>query len=285
VPRGITSAAVVFDSADDARRGLGLRDELISFVAGESPRDFSDIDGLGDEAIAFRNGGYDVPPGAGVIWRNGNMLAVVFAGGIGLGRERAPGVAVGLARKQQARIEHPKPPRNTDDDERQLQLDNPELDVPVYWLGTRFDPSGALPALKLYKGRAYPGGGRPEIGFEVELDYERGVRIHLWKPAAWQRAKHGLPGRLVLADGCTRATPVAIEGGKAVIYAGYAKPSQPPCPERPPDLFFANATLDDVVVRINAPLCFYPCSQRVGKDPYNSAAGMEAVLRGLRLRR
>lgn len=286
VARGVTSGAVVFDDPADARRGLELRDDLIRFVTAESPRGFSDVPDLGDEAVAFQNAGFDVTPGAGVLWRNGNMLAVLFAGGTGIGREKAQEIAMALARKQQMRIENPAPAVETTEDDRDLELDDPELEIPVYWLGKEFDPPGDLPSLELYKGRSYPGGGRAELGFSADLDYEGGVTLNLWQPAAWERAKRGLPGRLVWADGCTRSTELRLPKGRAVVYAGYAKPSEPPCPGRPPDRFLAHAYLGGVLVRVNPVLCLYPCGARPTgpRDPYNSREGMEAVLRGLRLR-
>ncbi len=284
--RAVNSGAVVLDTAGDARRALKLREELVQFLTGESPRGFTDARDFGHDALTFTNGGFDVPTGAGVIWRNKNMVAVVFAGGIGLDAEKAPEAAMSLARKQQARIDQrAAPPPMTDD--RELELDNPALEIPVYWLGKEFDPPGSLPRLELYKGRSYPGGGRSEIGFNADLDYRGGVMLNLWKPEAWERAKRGLPGRLVWSDGCTRATEIKLPRGRAVLYAGYAKPSNPPCPTAKPDIFLAHVFLPGVVVRVNPVLCLYPCSERPSgpRDPYTSRAAIEAVVRGLRLRR
>jgi hypothetical protein len=285
--RAVQSGAVVLDTADDARRALTLRKELIQYITGESPRDFAGAGDFGPDAATFTNGGFDVPPGVGVVWRNGNMVAVVLAGGLGLDPEQAPQAAMSLAHKQQARIDSrtPRPVATTTDD-RELELDNPALEIPVYWLGTEFDPPGSLPRLELYKGRSYPGTGRPEIGFNADLDYRGGVTLNLWKPEAWEKAKSGLPGRLVWSDGCTRATEIKLPRGRAVLYAGYAKPSNPPCPTAKPDLFLAHVFLPGVVVRVNPVLCLYPCSARSPsvRDPYNSRPGIEDVVRGLRLR-
>ena len=285
--RVVKSGAVVVDRADEARHALKLRKDLIQFVTGESPRGFGEAGDFGHDAATFTNGGFDVPPGAGLVWRNGNMVAVVFAGGPGLDRAQAAHAAMSLARKQQDRIDSrepasPSPPT----DDRELELDNPALEIPVYWLGTRFDPPGSLPPLELYKGRSYPGTGRSELGFNADLDYRGGVTLNLWKPEAWEQAKSGLPGRLVWSDGCTRATEIKLPRGRAVLYAAYAKPSNPPCPAAKPDIFLAHVYLPGVVVRVNPVLCLYPCSSRSpsARDPYNSRAGIEAVVRGLRIR-
>jgi hypothetical protein len=78
VPRAVDSGAVVFDDEADARRGIELREDLITFVSGETPRDFEEVPEFGHEPMRFRNPGFDVQPGAGVIWRNGNMIAVAL---------------------------------------------------------------------------------------------------------------------------------------------------------------------------------------------------------------
>jgi hypothetical protein len=283
--RVVKSGAVVVDTPADARRALKVRNDLIEFVTGQFPRDFADAGDLGDEAATFTSRG-GVVPGAGVVWRNGNMVALLFAGGLDLDLQKAREAAMSLARKQQARIENGAPPPTTTTDDRDLELDNPALEIPVYWLGKEFDPAGSLPRLELYKGRSYPGTGRSEIGFNADLDYRGGVMLNLWKPEAWERAKSGLPGRLVWSDGCTRATEIKLPRGRAVLYAGYAKPSNPPCPAAKPDIFLAHVFLPGVLVRVNPVLCLYPCSARPpsARDPYNSRAGIEAVVRGLRLR-
>ena len=68
-----------------------------------------------------------------------------------------------------------------------------------------------------------------------------------------------------------------------MIYAGYAE-RQKRCGQRRRDVFLAHVYLPEVVVSVNVPHCFH-CVRRDGRsDPYNSLAGMRAVVRGLRLR-
>jgi hypothetical protein len=171
----VHSGAIVFDDEADARRGLELRDELISFITGESPRAVEELRDFGHDAVRFRNGGFDVPPGAGVIWRNGNMLAVVFAGGSGLRAEEAPEVALALVLKQQRRIEDPsRSPRDAVDDP-ELPLEDPALDAPVYWLSRAFDPGGEMPPLTFSTAHTYGGSGG-EPSFTAEIDYAADIR-------------------------------------------------------------------------------------------------------------
>jgi hypothetical protein len=292
VPRGVHSGAVVFDDEADARRGLELRDELISFITGESPRAFEELRDFGHEAVRFRNGGFDVPPGAGVIWRNGNMLAVVFAGGSGLTAEKAPDVALELALKQQLRIEDPtRPPRDAVDDP-ELPLEDPALDAPVYWLGRVFDPGGDLPPLTFSTAHTHGGSGG-EPSFTAEIDYAAdsrktsGIKLMVFRPDAFEMFERTIIGRFVRDTPCAKATKVRVRGGYAVVWGGFAKPTRPPCPARPYDRYFAHAFLRGAVVTVNHPLCYYPCRAKPQgtADPYNTPRGLTAVARGLSRRR
>lgn len=56
------------------------------------------------------------------------------------------------------------------------------------------------------------------------------------------------------------------------------------CPARPFGLFFAVVSYEDTVVTVNAPLCILCVGRGVEPDPYDSREGMEAIVRGLRLR-
>jgi hypothetical protein len=291
VPRGVRSGAIVFDDEKDARRGMDVRDDLIRFVTAESPREFSELSGFGREAVLFRNGGFDVPAGAGVLWRNGNMLAVVFAGGVGLRAEQAQEVAVSLARKQQARIEDRKPAPPQKDDP-VLALDDPQLDAPVYWLGREFEPGGGLPSLGFSGAHTYGGsGGEPT--FTAELDYGAedarktyGLKLEVFTPSAFEGFSRSLLGRLVRGTRCAQATRIELPEGRAVIWGGFAKPTSPPCPGKAYDRYFAHVFLEGAVVTVNHPWCIYPClsNPRGTADPYNTPRGLEAVARALKPR-
>jgi hypothetical protein len=291
VPRAVRSGAVVFDDEKDARRGMDVRDDLIEFVTAESPRRYSEVPDFGHEAVLFRNGGFDVPPGAGVLWRNDNMLAVVFAGGAGLDVEKASKVAISLAREQQARIDDPKPAPPQEDDP-ELPLDDPQLDAPVYWLGRQFEPGGGLPSLGFSNAHSYGGsGGEPT--FTAELDYGAenarrtyGLKLAVYTPSAFEGFSRSLLGRLVRGTGCAEASTIDLPKGRAVIWGGFAKPTRPPCPRKPYDRYFAHVFFDGAVVTINHPWCVYPClaNPQGAADPYNTPRGLEAVARALKPR-
>jgi hypothetical protein len=291
VPRSVDSAAVVLDDDGDARRGLELRTELIRFLTGESARGFEVLRDFGHDAMRFRNGGFDVPPGAGVIWRNGNMIAVVFAGGLGLTHESAPDAALALARKQQRRIEDPKPPPRESVADEELPLEDPTLDARVYWLGRDFDPGGNLPSLTFSTAHTYGGSGG-EPSFTAEIDYATDapsstVKLMVFRPDSFEKFERTIIGRFVRDSPCVKATKVRLRGGRATVWGGFAKPARRPCPAKPYDRYFAHVFLRGAVVTVNHPLCYYPCraNPQGTADPYNTPRGLIAVARGLRPRR
>ncbi|HMI99718.1 MAG TPA: hypothetical protein VK488_07805 [Gaiellaceae bacterium] len=291
VPRAVQSRAAVFDSEADARRGMKLRGELLRFMVGLTPRDYTDVPDFGHDAVRFATGGYDMSPSAGVLWRNGNMLAVVFAGGEGMTPEQAAKVAVELARKQQLRIEHPLPAVTPEKMDWELPLDDPTIDVPVYWLGRRFEPGGGLPALMF--ARSDTGTPRGFLNFTAELDYGAqddretyGVKLWVFRPDQFETFEDGVLGRIVSRAPCAKTTKLDIPGGRAVIWGGFAKPTRPPCPNRPYDRYVAHVYLKGAVVTVNESWCIYPCGApfRGTSDPYDTPRGLAALAKGLRVR-
>jgi hypothetical protein len=219
-------------------------------------------------------------PGAGWVWRSGNALNIVFVGGLpGAAARKA---ALEFARKQQARLVSPTPVTRTDTDDRDVSIGRPDLKFPVYWLGRTFDPPGNLPKLELRSAVSQ----RPQDGpgNEGKIDYEGGVALDLWTLEAWKAFSATRLGRFVWSWPCTKAEEVKLDGGRGVIYAGYAVPQTKPCSGRKPDRYLAHAFFNGVVVAVNMAYC-YMCAARGSRDrdPYNSDEGMRAVLEGLRL--
>jgi len=203
---------------------------------------------------------------------------------------------------QQSRIERPTPVPPGVNDDREVALEDPRLGVPVYWLGRRFDPGPALPALRLETASGVYG---PEecLWMAASIDYagrNAGVVLELWKPRRWARFKRT---RLCRANSwsspCARKRVVSLPRGRAELFAGHAPrerkrakpvPSAPParasvsasCPKRPPDDFVAHVYLPRVVVTINMSSC-RRCDTEGGR--YESFRALTAVVRGLRPRR
>jgi hypothetical protein len=270
--RVATSAAYVFLDADGAKQAFQARDELAMWTATLDARKREGVE-LGDEAELLRGRGLN-NPASGLVWRNGNVVAVIIVETANEDATRE------LAAKQQKRLEQPSSPTAMVNDA-ELQLDDPALDLPVYWIGRRFDPPGPLPPLELEL--ANVGGNGP--GQSVQLWYAGGATFDTWEPGAWERFKRTRLGRLIWDSPCATKKVIQVAGGRAEIFHGYGDPTPVgrPCPARPRDRVIAHVYYKDVAVAVNMPYC-YTCARSVSSNPYNTVEGMEVLVRSLRLR-
>jgi hypothetical protein len=242
-PARAQTALLLFDSADDARRAWSFRKALFSRFA----RIFFSTERGMRQGVAFDSRGL-LQRGAGEAWRDDRLVVAVYEEG--LRGEAGRDFARDLAEKQRDRIESPSDP--TEEDDREIGLEDPAIDIPVYWLGRELEPEG-LPTLELDRGEHLRGGG---AGSEVRVDYRAdggGVTLDLWKPEAWERSKKVL---------CGRRTKLRVEGGRAEIYGCTGEPERS----------FAHVYYGEVVL-VATP-----------DGAYNSRAGVEAVVRGLKRR-
>jgi hypothetical protein len=280
-PRSVTSAAYVFHDAAAASRGFRATTPLLEYTASLSPRQ-TQVTDLGDEGQIVRGRGLN-NPAVGVVWRSGNVLAMLVVEPVD---EPA---ALAFARLQQRRIAGTSaavpPPMDTVE----LELDDPALKLPVYWLGRSFDPAGPLSKLDLAAASVVATGP----GNSVKLDYGGvarghaiGITLDLWQPDAWERFRQTRLGRLVWDSGCARKTTLRLPDGHAEIFQGYGtrQPLEPPCPSRPPDRVLAHVYLRGVVVAVDMPYCYGCAGPPVLRNPYETVAGMTAIAKGLRLR-
>jgi hypothetical protein len=196
--------------------------------------------------------------------------------------------ALAFAQLQQRRIAGTSPAAPPTDTI-ELQLDDPALKLPVYWLGRSFDPAGSLPELDLAEAIVLATGP----GNSVKLDYGGvsgghtiGITFDLWEPDAWERFRRTRLGRLVWDSGCARKTTLQLPDGHADIFQGYGtrQTLEPPCPSRPPDRVLAHVYLDGVVAAVDMPYCYVCAGPPVLRNPYETVAGMTAIAKGLRLR-
>jgi hypothetical protein len=289
-PALVVSVAVV-TTEDGARELLDDAIELPAYFLGNNAYQLAaEQPTLGDDArfVRTRNalvGGHIGNPGSAAIWRSGPLLGMVFAADAVATRldERV----LELAAVQQQRFDKPTPVRPSDLDDREVALDNPRLGMRIVWLGRTFAPEG-LPSLELRRGFGPLGRGESP-GNRIQIEYghpgrfdDTGVTLLLWTKPSWDRFTKTKLGRLVWASPCARATRVPLRGGRAVIYAGYARGTRRPCPRAAPDRFLAHVFFPDLVVAVNMPLCF-PCTAREA-EPYNTLRGLRAVVRSLRER-
>jgi hypothetical protein len=278
-PPRVESYAFVFATAKGANAAFEVRHRLAAYMLGLRPRKLHEVAPLrpvGEAAAAYETddalGVTGIPgrPGVAFLWRSGRVLSVVF--GVGTVRQEA---AMVLAEVQQRRIEQPTTLRPSENDDREVPLGDPRLRGRVYWLGRRFDPSGRLPAIALSD---VFGGARP--GWLLNIEYRKGVTLSLWTPRAWRRFAGSQLGQRSLEQPCGHSRGMRVPRGRAVVVAGYER-RRGRCDGRPRDLFVAHVHLRDVVVAVNVPWCFL-CFEAGRSGPYDSLAGIRAVVRGLR---
>jgi hypothetical protein len=196
----------------------------------------------------------DRKPGSVIVWRRGTALGFVVVAAPS--KRRSKRIAHRLAVVQDARMRNPTPLPPGEDDDREVWLDDPRLDVPVYWLGGRFASRPGLPSLRLFQSFGPPDPGSDDyIGKRARLEYDvpgspaAAVLLELWRPAAWRRFKRTRLGRQVRGSRCARAKRLHLRSGRAVIYSGYARtPRSKRCPARPFDVFVAHVYFKRVVV-------------------------------------
>lgn len=224
-----------------------------------------------------------------LVWRSGNTLAAVMAAG--RSREVDDATAALLARRQQARIAKPTPLKVTDNYDGEVALENPAVDLPVYWLGRDFAPAGGLPELRL--GDAWfieeplpereeePGFSEGPVP-KLRLTYysHNNVTFSTWGPEDWSTYADSKTGKAIVTWKCTKTRQVSITGGTATIYLGYAK-NYARCPKKPPHAFTAWVKYGEDTVVLNAP---FAADSIETVNPYGSFAGVETLLVGLRLR-
>lgn len=217
------------------------------------------------------------PRASFVAWRSGTVLAATYATASSLAASDR--IALDLARRQQAHIENRTPYTEAERDDTEVELDDPNLQIPVYWLGRMFEPGNGFPATELETATVVEKGGLP--GAKLELRYS-GFNLETWTRESWKRFQGSILGKLNRPR-CTRTTPFEWEQGHAVISAGYQRRTfEAGCPDYLPTRYWAAAYVGGVVIGVNQTTC--RCLSP-GSGPYSeSLRGMKAVIRGLQLR-
>lgn len=216
-------------------------------------------------------------------WRSGNTIAAVVAmGGSVATNDR---VVAELAPRQQAHILEPTPYTAAERSDAEVGLDDPAIDIPVYWLGRTFRPGGGLPSNRLYASGYSQAIPETHDGF-AEGPYAplnvlyANIRLGIWTPETWGVFSASKTSRSITAWKCTRTRTVSLAEGSATIYGGY-KENFRRCPKEAPKAFTAWVDVGGVKVVVNAP----PAPDFIETvNPYGSFAGMEAIVRSLVLR-
>ncbi len=281
-PLRLASFAFTTPSVAAAAEGLALGPELIDetlftegFDAGVAPP-------VGEEARQFDT----VLPGsrrfegkAGVLlmWRQGRAIAGVFAVAPTAGV--SAGAAATFAARQQSRILSPTAYGPGESEDLPTFLENPEIDVPLYWLGPTFGGKGGRPT---FFEAAYPPGSwlLPMPFRQLSVLYFNFLKLDTWTRSGWAKFTRTATGRISSTWHCTRTRTVKLPHGHAVIYGSYRK-KETTCPSRPPEHFSAHVFLPGAVIAIGEPRS--PGSLGEGDGTFESWRGLESVVRGLRL--
>ena len=215
------------------------------------------------------------------VWRSRNRLAAIMA--IGKSFAAADEAVLDLAHRQQAHIRNPTRYTLAERFDGEVPLDDPAVDLPVYWLGRNFRPSGGLPDNRLFDS-GFTGKATPETynGFAeapsapLYIRYEN-IRLGTWTPATWPVFTRSESSKAITSWKCTRTRTVALPEGTATIFGGYKKDFGR-CPDEAPQAFTAWVDVGGMKITVNSP----PAPDFIEVvNPYGSFAGMEAIVRGL----
>jgi len=271
-----------------AMAGLAVAPQLLSHMFNdELPEEISAPQTIGDETRLFHIPDFPIfleegSPSTLVAWRSGSILAAVFVqGGDDEANDRE---ALALAQSQQRRIEAPTPYLRSERYDREAGFANPAIKVPIYWLGRALRPPGSLPPLHL-AGALSAGGffeGLP--GQRLGVYYSHDVELATWTAAGWDKFAATRRGSQMIEWRCTKTKRVPLEEGRATVYAAYDRDYKT-CPKSAPTRHFAIAEVSGAVIAVNLRPACVKCLGAYRNDPYNSAAGVMAILRGLERRR
>jgi hypothetical protein len=281
----VGSAAAELGTVKGAEVSLSVSRELIAHLTNdELPEEVQPPETIGDATRLFHwreNGLLSQDETLSiVVWRWGSSVAVILTSDDRA--TAADSAALKLARRQQSHLEAPTPYTPAELDDTEVGLEDPALQVPVYWLGRTFVPGRGLARLRLAEAYSNAQGDfddpRAALLYSDRLSFNHAeaVELELWTPRQWknQLANKRLPFELH----CEKTRSLDLAGGRAVIYTGLHPGLR--CRERGPKLYAAAIHLPGVVVTAETRSI---CDTCVGAADglYNSFRGMATIARGL----
>lgn len=286
-PPVVGTGALDAGSIEAAEAGLAVAPELISHITEDLvPKEVAPTEIIGDatrllhwqKVPSLFKPGYS--SGSFLAWRSGSVLATVFVDGFRLAADDR--VAAELAHIQQSRIEHPTPYTASERDDTEVPLEDPALEIPIYWLGRHFSPGHGLPSLRLLD-TASRGGPRASLLYSDHrnLSHAEAVYLNLWSLRQWKQLE-GKRGELPGSLRCATSTRLKLPRGHALIYRGF-EGSRGSCPTRRRGSYTARVYLGRVVITAETGSICAVCFG-AGTEAYDSLAGMKAIVKGLALR-
>jgi hypothetical protein len=284
-PLAVGTGALDAGSVKGAEAGLAVSRELLSHLLGdELPTEARSPTTVGEATRLYHweHGGLfaaNERSSSFLVWRSGSVVASIFVGGgTAAANDRE---AVDLARLQQARIETPTPYTPAEADDIEVPLEDPELTMPVYWLGRAFTAGSGFPAMKLAdtSSSTGPAGARAGLLYMVHpTGHSEGLFVDLWSAKRWKtlRARgRPFPGSLR----CPTVHDASRIRPGAAILRGFESYDLR-CRDRRRRAWALRVRFDHVVVTAETVDICGTCAQ-AGTGPYNSFKGMATIARDL----
>jgi len=298
-PRLIVSQVVRWPTPEIAGRAMAHLAQFEEAGTGTSLTPTAGDAGLGDESTTFTSTNAFVEgrlggTAAAIGWRRGEVTAFVLVAGapIPAASTRAPA----LARIVDRRIVTPRADAAQAVDDRFVAIDDPALAIDVWWLGDPWSGAPGLGALTVSQTFAPRGvgsgpGSAAEVAYAVPgRPFSSAVSVMTWTPAAWRRFSASRLGRAIEQVTCATRERVRLPLGQATITSipepgGTPRPPTDGCADPGAgERAWAVATLEGAVVTVNLPICTSCFGRGPPEDPYDSRAGMDAVVHALRPR-
>jgi hypothetical protein len=277
-PPRVDTTVVDLRTAATARQAEKMLPELVARLTGNGvSKEASTTARIGADTRLFH--GTALVGGHGrraslVSWRQGHFLGMTLAAGESTAANDRE--ATRLARVQRAHMKRPTPYPPKERDDIVVPLENPAIELPIYWLGRSFDPGGGADPLPLTAAYGPLLEGEAPPGTKLELWYDSGaLQLGTWTTESWQLYRHEKLGHELLDWKCTKTTQLPVTGGSVTLYAGYDK-NFSRCPGKAPDVFAAVVEVGGVVLGMGLPTC-YTC---LGGGP--PRAELEAAVAALR---
>lgn len=289
-PALVGSGVMRLKSVAAAEEGIDLAPQLISHAIGdELPVEAPSPAQVGERTRVFHWTypailSEDDEPATFLVWRWGSAAAAIFVTGADPAANDA--AALALAQRQQRHLEEPEPFSVADFDDTEVELENPAIDVPIYWLGRDLRARPGLPAMHLLLTSSSPGAVRgPRVGLSYSDSPRSGhsedLFVNVYSAAQWKRlARRGDPPGTLHCGVTSR--PISLPRGSAVAFHGKERLFGR-CHENEPDSWVLRARIGRAVVTVETSEGCATCAEP-GRGPYNSYKGMRAIARGLELR-
>lgn len=142
-PPRVKGETVNTPSDKSAAKGFRILFRLVLRLTKWENRGTVSLGPAGPTANLFHTNGDDAGnnPGSLLIWRQGKLLAALEASGLTTADDDS--AALHYAQIQQRRLESPSPYTEAERDDTEVELDDPGLKLPVYWLGAPSNPLAA----------------------------------------------------------------------------------------------------------------------------------------------